>query len=104
MSSSLQRAVYLVLTLVGVTYAAFMLRGPQGIPALVEKWDEVRKLEKENAEINEKIRQKQERIRRLDQRQEELELEFRKEMQEVKPGEKILILPEAEEPSSPAPC
>jgi cell division protein FtsB len=78
------------------SYAAFMLRGPQGIPALIEKWEEVRKLERENADLAEKIRQKKERIRRLDEKGDELELELRKEMLQVKPGEKILILPEAQ--------
>jgi cell division protein FtsB len=96
LSSSLRRFA-IVLVVVGVgSYAAFLLRGPQGIPALIEKWEEVRKLERENAELAEKIRQKKERIRRLDERGEELELELRKEMLQVKPGEKILILPESE--------
>jgi cell division protein FtsB len=85
------------------SYAAFMLRGPQGIPALIEKWEEVRQLERENAELNEKIRQKKERIRRLDERPEEIELELRKEMRQLKPGEKILILPEPDDTSEAEP-
>jgi cell division protein FtsB len=96
LSSSLRRSA-IVLVLIGAgSYAAFLLRGPQGIPALIEKWEEVRRLERENAELAEKIRQKKDRIRRLDERTEELELELRKEMMQVKPGEKILILPEPE--------
>lgn len=82
-------------------YAIFALRGPQGIPALVDKWDEVRRLEQDNAILQQKIREKRDRIKRLGERQDELELEMRKELNHVKQGEKTLILPEHSD-SAPA--
>lgn len=83
-------------------YAVFALRGPQGIPALIDKWNEVRVLEQENAELQQKIREKRDRLKRLSERQDELELEMRKELNQVKQGEKTLILPETPDTNPPA--
>ena len=94
MSSLIRRLGYAFVVLVVGAYAVFALRGPQGIPALIEKWDEVRRLEQDNAVLEQKIREKKDRIKRLSERQDELELEMRKELNQVKPGEKTLILPE----------
>jgi cell division protein FtsB len=100
----LRKFAYAFVVLVAGSYAVFALRGPQGIPALMEKWEEVRRLEQENAVLQQQIREKKERIGRLKQRPDELELEIRKETMQVKPGEKILILPEpAADPAPAAP-
>lgn len=84
-------------------YAVVVLRGPQGIPALIEKWDEVRRLEQENADLQSKIREKRERIKELKEKDSTLEMELRKDLLQMKPGEKTLILPEtpASTPAEP---
>jgi len=58
-------------------YAAIMLRGPQGLSALVEKRQEIRQLEDENATLQRDIEAKKQRIERLknDPMTQELELE-----------------------------
>ncbi len=90
------------MTLIAGAYALFALRGPQGLPALKEKWEEVRQLEFENQQLEERIRQKREQVKRLAM-ESELEIETRKELMQVKPGEKTLILPDAE-PETAAPA
>ncbi len=92
----LRKFAYVFVVLVASTYAIFALKGPQGIPALMEKWAEVRALEQENAALQQQIRDKRDRIDRLRKRPDELELEIRRETMQVKPGEKVLILPESE--------
>ena len=92
----LRKFAYVFVVLVASTYAIFALKGPQGLPALMEKWAEVRALEQENAALQQQIREKRDRIDRLRKRPDELELEIRRETMQVKPGEKVLILPEAE--------
>jgi cell division protein FtsB len=86
---------YALAIVIAGAYAVFALRGPQGVPALMEKWDEVHRLEQENADLQEKIREKRARIERLEKRPDELELEIRQGLNQVKPGEKVLILPDA---------
>lgn len=58
-------------------YAAIMLGGPQGVSALVEKRQEIRKLEDQNATLARDIEAKKQRIERLknDPMTQELELE-----------------------------
>ncbi len=102
LSPLIRKLSYAFLTLIIGAYAVFALRGPQGIPALIEKWDEVRRLEQDNAELQQKIREKRDRLKRLSERQDELELEMRKELNRVKEGEKTLILPEGPEATTPA--
>ncbi len=102
MSTLIRRVSYALAILAVGTYAVFVLRGPQGIPALIGKWEEVRQLEQDTAELQEKIRQKKERIRRLADMRDELELEMRKELMQLKPGEKLLILPDNPESNSSA--
>ncbi len=101
MSPLIRKLSYAFVALIVGAYAVFALKSPQGIPALMEKWDEVRRLEQENAALEQKIKEKRDRINRLNERQDELELEMRKELNRVKQGEKTLILPDHSE-SSPA--
>ena len=101
----LRKFAYALVALLAGTYAIFALKGPQGIPALIAKWEEVRSLEQENAALQQQIREKKERIERLKKRPDELELEIRRETMQVKPGERVLILaePAAEELAVPEP-
>lgn len=106
MNPLIRKLGWTLATLLAGAYALFALRGPQGIPALMDKWDQVRQLEQENAELREKIRQKRDRIQELREKESALELEVRKDLQQMKPGEKTLILPNSpetkEEATSPS--
>lgn len=104
-SAALRKLGWLLAVLLVGTYAVFALRGPQGLPALIGKWEEVRQLEQEHQQIKEQIRQKRERLDRLKEKEDEMEIELRRDLQQLKPGEKMMVLPESESKSAdPAPA
>ena len=79
-------------TLLVAVWLAF--RGPQGIQSLIEKHREISALEQQNAE---KVRQNEalrERIQRLEQSGSEQELEIRKQLKLLRPGETTFLLPD----------
>jgi cell division protein FtsB len=75
-------------------YGVVALRGPQGIPALREKWDEIRQLEEENANLQRQNDYRRERIQKLEASPSEQELEIRKKLKLLRPGETTFILPD----------
>jgi cell division protein FtsB len=95
------------ITAVGV-YAVLALRGPQGIPALMEKRHEIRELEEQNATLARENQRKKERIDLLKHSPEQQELEIRKQLKLLKPGETSFILPgggpRSTEASNPEPA
>ena len=86
-------AVLIVFVLVGV-YGYMSLRGPQGIPALMDKWREIRKLEEDNASLQRENDYRRERIKKLQESPSEQELEIRKQLKLLRPGETSFILPD----------
>jgi cell division protein FtsB len=86
------RIGYTVVFLMVATYAFFTLRGPRGIPGLMEKRREIQELEKHNAALAREIELKHQRIRRLEENPSEQELEIRQRLKLVRPGEKVFIL------------
>lgn len=85
-----------------IGYAFFTLRGPQGIPALMEKRREIQALEKRNADLAREIELRREKINRLRDSQSEQELEIRQNLKLVRPGEKVFILQD-QDSKPPAP-
>lgn len=77
-------------------YGYLALRGPQGFPALQQKWSEIRQLEVENANLQRDNQYKKERIERLKNDPNEQELEIRKRLKLLRPGETSFILPEGQ--------
>jgi cell division protein FtsB len=94
MTSSLARVGYVVAVLVAASYALVTLRGPQGIPALIQKQREIRTLEAENAGLAREIESRRIRIQRLREDESEQELVIRERLKLVRPGEKVFILQE----------
>src|SRR5260370_37889242 len=86
--------------LLGV-YGYFTLRGPQGLPALLEKRRQVRQLEEENANLIRENENKRERIRKLNESVSQQEIEIRDKLKKLRPGETEFILPES--PKQPTP-
>lgn len=84
----------LAFLLVG-SYAVVALRGPQGVSALLEKRREIRVLQEQNADLQRENQLKRERIRKLQGSTGEQELEIRKHLKMLRPGETEFILPEA---------
>jgi cell division protein FtsB len=72
-------------------YALVTLRGPKGVPALVEKNHQIETLEKRNAALAQEIERKRERIKRLEDNPAEQEQEIRLRLKLVHPGEKVYI-------------
>ena len=85
-------------------YAAVMLRGPQGVQALVDKRTEIRDLQQQNATLKTQNARMNDRIARLRDSPAEQEIEIRKRLKKVHPGETEFILPEPPKAVAPAPA
>ena len=81
-----------MVVLCGVAYAFVSLRGPNGIPALLQRRSEIRRYEKENTELRRQMELRQQRIRRLELDPAEQEKEIRQRFKLAPPNEKIYIL------------
>jgi Septum formation initiator len=69
-------------------------RGPQGFPVLLEKQREIRQWEERNAALDRDNQLRRERLRRLVESPSEQDLEIRKQLKLLRPGETTFILPE----------
>jgi len=76
-------------------YGWIALRGPQGIQALVEKHRAIRQLQEQNAAMALENQRRRERITRLKDSPSAQEMEIRKQLKLVHPGETTFILPDA---------
>jgi cell division protein FtsB len=100
LKSPVAKLGYAVAVLVAASYAFVTLRG--GIPALIQKQNEIRTLEKQNADLAREIEFRRERIQRLREDESEQELEIRQRLKLVRPGEKVFILQEPVGQKNPA--
>jgi cell division protein FtsB len=104
-----RRIIFFVAFALIAAYGYVALHGPQGIPALQQKRSEIRKLEEENANLQREIQYRRDRIKKLQESPAEQELEVRKNLKLLRPGETSFILPdvpkqpEAKPTGSPAP-
>jgi len=104
MKNAVRRTAFvLVVGIIGV-YGYLVLRGPQGIPALREKWREIRKLEEDNAALQRENQYRRERIQKLQESPSAQELEIRKKLKLVRPGETSFILPDQPKQDGSAPA
>ena len=94
MPSSVRRVLILIAFALIGAYGLYELRGPQGLPALREKWDEIRQLEEENANLQRENDYRRDRIKKLESSPSEQELEIRKKLKLLRPGETSFILPD----------
>jgi cell division protein FtsB len=92
MRISAVRTAYAIVVLCGIVYAFVALRGPNGIPGLLEKRRLVQEYEMSNEQLQRELEQKQERIQRLQNDPGEQEIEIRQRLKLAGPGEKIYIL------------
>ncbi len=95
MKNAVRRTVFLLVVAVVGVYGFLALRGPQGIPALQEKWREIRALEESNAAIQRENQYRRDRIKKLQESPSAQELEIRKNLKLNRPGETSFILPDA---------
>jgi len=84
----------LVLLAIVIAYAWIAISGPQGVQALLEKRSEIRQLQEQNAVLTREIEYRRDRIRRLEHSPSEQEMEIRKQLKLLRPGETTFILPD----------
>ena len=65
------------------------------------KWAEIRQLEQENNDIRQRIAEKRKRILMLEEQRDAIDMEVRRELQQLRKNEKVLILEGQPKPSSP---
>ena len=75
-----------------------MLRGPQGLSALAEKQQEIRRLELQNANLRRDNDRKKHRIDSLNHDPNAQELEIRKRLKLQRHGETSFVLPDRPNP------
>jgi len=103
----IRRVVFLLAFALLASYGYIALRGPQGLTVLQEKRREIRKLEEENADLERENQYRRDRIKKLEENPAQQELEVRKSLKLLRPGETSFILPEhpktdAAKPAAPA--
>jgi len=91
MIAPLLRIVSVLGVVLLASYAYVTLRGPRGIPALLEKQRQIEQLEQHNTVLARDIERQREHIRRLAENPAQVELEIRERLKLVHPGEKIFI-------------
>ena len=91
-------AVVVALTAYGLVF----FFGPQGIQALFEKRREIRDLQEHNATLERENQQRRDRIKRLEESRSEQEMEIRKQLKLLRPGETTFILPDPPKDAPPA--
>jgi|SRR5579872_7207071 len=94
MSPAVKRVIYTGILVAMAAYGYIALTGPQGIPALRARWNEIRQLEEQNATLQRDNKARAEHIERLKNNPAEQDFEVRKHLKLQKPGETSFILPE----------
>jgi len=103
MTALFRRLTFLIAFVLVAAYGYIALRGPQGIPALLEKRREIRQLEEENANLRRDVQYRQDRIYKLKKSTSVQEQEIRKQFHMLRPGETEFVVPDQPKPSAPTP-
>ncbi len=93
--AAMRRMGWVAAFVLALAYGWIALRGPQGLPALLEKHREIRRLEEQNAIQAHENQLRRERVQRLESSRSEQEMEIRKQLKLLRPGETTFILPDA---------
>jgi cell division protein FtsB len=96
-----RRTGWMVAFTVTAVYGWMAIHGPQGLQALIEKHQEIRQLEAQNAEKQQQIAALRDRIQRLADSPSEQEMEIRRQLKLLRPGETTFLLPDS--PKLPEP-
>lgn len=97
---------YTAIVVVAGGYAWFTLTGPHGVQALREKRQAVTALQEETSQLRQEIQRRRERIQKLKDSRAEQDLEIRRRLKLIRPGETYLLLPpekKAEPEARPSP-
>lgn len=80
------------------------VNGPRGLRALLEKREEIRRLQEENAALEAENTRRRDRINRLEENRNEQQLEIRKQLRLQRENETTFILPDTPKPAETAPA
>jgi cell division protein FtsB len=94
MKPAVFRAWRALLFLAVIVFLFFGLHVPRGIADLRAKHETIRRLQKENADLERELEEKRERVRKLRDSRSEQELEIRRQLRYQREGETSIILPE----------
>jgi cell division protein FtsB len=90
----LRKTGYLALLAIAAAYATATFRSSSGVPALMQKRHDITVLQEQNATLAAENQRKAERIEKLEHDRAVQELEIRKRLKLLHPGETQFILPE----------
>ena len=102
MKFSFGKTAVAALALMTVAYGVSEFRGPNGYAGLLQKREQVRNLEQENAKLRAEIDRLDKRVDRLQHDPAAQELEVRKRLHMVKTGEKVYVIQDAQKAQVPA--
>jgi cell division protein FtsB len=94
-----KRLIYVAALVSMAVYGYIALTGPQGIPALRSRWNEIHQLEEQNRNLERENQIRKEHLDRIQTNPAEQDLEIRKRLKVQKPGETSFILPEPAKPA-----
>jgi cell division protein FtsB len=87
--------------IVGSGYLWLAFFGPQGVQAWIDKQKQIRQLQEQNANLKLDNERRREHIRRLKESRTEQEMEIRRQLKLLRPGETTFLLPEPPKDQSP---
>jgi cell division protein FtsB len=96
-----RRLTIVVAIVLASAYGYVVLRGPQGIRALLDKHREIQRLEVGNATLRQELAAREERNRKLKESTAIQEQEIRKRLHLLRPGETQFVLPDQPQPTAP---
>jgi cell division protein FtsB len=100
MKLSFGKTAVAALALMAVVYGVGEFRGPNGYTGLLQKREQVRNMEQENAKLRAEIDRLDKRVDRLQHDPAAQELEIRRRLNRVKPGETVYVLQDAQKPQA----
>lgn len=100
MMALLRQIGYIAAVALACFYAFVVLRGPNGIPAMIDRNHQVEKLEKEIHDLDTQINDKKNFLEEVGKNPEVREREIRRHLNKVKPGETLIFL--EDQPASSA--
>jgi cell division protein FtsB len=92
--SVIRRATILAAFVLVCAYAFMALRGPQGLPSLLEKRQTIRSMEEENANLKRDIDNRKKLIHDLEFSKDKQDEAIRRFLNQAKPNETEFILPD----------
>jgi cell division protein FtsB len=98
MTTGVKRLTMTVALLGAGAYAVYTLRGPRGIPGFLERQEEIRRLQTQNADLERENLRKREQIERLKNSDAEKDRIIRERLKLLRPGEKTFIFGDQKKP------